>query len=268
MEPGSLRPASAIQSSRDTERATLASGNGLRTDAVEWRLLLRAVLRPYVSLSVERRRRVSDATTVLAWPPGRVYAFHMASDPAARAPATYAEYVGLERTSGSKHEFVRGELFAMAGGRRAHNLVAGNVTRLLGNALLGRPCLVFNSDMRVRTGDGVGTYPDASALCGKPTFSDSTEDELLNPSVIVEVLSESTERYDRGDKFEHYRSIASFDTYVLVSSSRSHVEVFSRGADGAWSFREFGSGQVISLGSIGVELTVDELYSKVFGELP
>lgn len=188
----------------------------------------------------------------------------MASDPAERRVASYAEYVVLERASETKHEFASGEVFAMAGGSRAHNLVAGNVTRVLGNLLSSRPCLVFNSDMRVRTGDGIGTYPDASALCGTPTFSDAIEDELLNPAVIVEVLSDSTERYDRGDKFEHYRTLASFTTYVLLSQARAHVEVFTKAADGSWSFREYGAGQVIELAELGVQLGVDELYAKVF----
>lgn len=188
----------------------------------------------------------------------------MASDPAARKLVSYAEYVALERQSATKHEFVDGEVFAMAGGRRQHNLVAGNVTRVLGNALLSAPCFVFNSDMRVRTVDGVGTYPDASALRGQPRFSDATEDELLNPSVIVEVLSESTEGYDRGRKFERYRTIESFTTYVLAASTRAHVEVFVRASDGSWSFREYGAGHTIELAAIGVQLAVDELYMKVF----
>lgn len=188
----------------------------------------------------------------------------MPSDPAEGRVATYAEYVALERASDTKHEFAGGEIFAMAGGTRAHNLVAGNVIRVLGNALLGRACLVFNSDMRVKTGDAVGAYPDASALCGKPAFSDATEDELLNPSVVVEVLSDSTERYDRGDKFEHYRSIATFTTYVLLSQSRAHVEVFTKAADGSWSFREYGPQQSIELAALDVRLDVDDLYAKVF----
>ena len=118
--------------------------------------------------------------------------------------------------------------------------------------------------MRVRTGDGVGTYPDASALYGEPAFGDATEDELLNPALIVEVLSDSTEACDRGEKFEHYRSINGFTTYVLASSTRPHVEVFERAADGSWSFREYGPRQTIELPQLSARLAVDELYTKVF----
>lgn len=186
---------------------------------------------------------------------------------AQRTPETtrteYGDYVAAERAGRNKHELVAGEVFAMAGGSRAHSLVAVNVARVLANVLAERPCLVFNSDMRVKTGDATGTYPDVSALCATPLFSDEVEDELLNPSVIVEVLSDSTEAYDRGEKFEHYRTVASLSDYVLVSSSRMHIELFTRQPDGSWSLHVFGPGQQVPLRSLECELSVDDAFHKV-----
>lgn len=187
----------------------------------------------------------------------------MSSDPARSVPTTYAEYVALERASETKHEFVEGELYAMAGGKKAHNLVCANVLASLVYALADRPCLAFGSDMRVKTGNGKGTYPDVSALCGEPRFSDDEEDELLNPSVIIEVLSPTTEAYDRGEKFDHYRTIDSLRTYVLLSSERRHVDVFQRAEGGEWSFQAYGPGESLPLPSIGVSVAVDEAYRKL-----
>ena len=177
---------------------------------------------------------------------------------------TYEEYVARERTSEAKHEYVAGELFAMAGAKRAHNLISGNVVTILNTQLRDRPCLVFNSGVRVRTGDLVGAYPDVSALCGRPAFLDEGEDDLLNPTVIVEVLSDSTERYDRGEKFEHYQTVPSFREYVLASSTRPRIEVFTRQDDGGWLLRAYGPGEVAGMSSLDVSLAVDEVYRKVF----
>ena len=185
---------------------------------------------------------------------------------AGSAGMTYAEYLERERRSSTKHEFVRGELFAMSGARRAHNQIAGNVFALLWNAFQGRPCLVYGSDIRVKTGDEVGTYPDVSALCGIPSFSDATEDELLDPRLVVEVLSDSTEAYDRGEKFEHYESIPALREYLLASSSRQRLELFRRNDDGTWSRSVHGAGASVRLDSVGVELAVDAVYARAFAE--
>lgn len=176
---------------------------------------------------------------------------------------TYDEYVARERGSEVKHEFVAGELFAMAGAKRAHNLITVNISTSLSAQLRERPCLVFSPDMRIRTRDDVGAYPDVSALCGRPELG-AGEDELLNPTLIVEVLSESTERYDRGEKFEHYQTIPSLQEYVLASSSKPRLEVFTRQADGSWVLRAYGPGEVAKLTSLGVELAVEDAYRKVF----
>ena len=177
--------------------------------------------------------------------------------------ATYEQYLAFERASDTKHEFVGGEIFAMAGGRYEHNRIAANVIAMLTAALRGKPCVANTSDMRVRAPDGTAHYPDVSAFCGEPRFSDERRDELLNPSAVVEVLSDSTEAYDRGDKFAHYATIASLRDYVLVSSSRERVDHFVREGDG-WKLRSFGPGESLSLSSLPCSLAVDELYDKVF----
>jgi Uma2 family endonuclease len=173
---------------------------------------------------------------------------------------TYAEYLAFERASSDKHEFVDGEVFAMAGGTYAHSLVGANVIGALINALRGRSCRPLTSDMRVRTGDDVGAYPDASVVCGAPMFSDESSDELRNPTVIIEVLSPSTEAYDRGDKFAHYQTIASLRDYVLVATSRARIEVYSREDDGAWTLRTYLAGASVVVPSIDVRLGVSEIY--------
>ena len=122
---------------------------------------------------------------------------------------TPEEYLAWERASPEKHAFYRGEVFAIAEASREHNLLVGNVVRLLGNALLDRPCESYPSDMRVQIqATGLYTYPDATALCQRPIFDDSEADPLMNPEVIFEALSDSTEAYDRGDKFGLPRSMS------------------------------------------------------------
>src|SRR4051812_37464437 len=122
--------------------------------------------------------------------------------PAARQlRMTPAEYLAFERASEVKHEYADGEIFAMAGGTREHNLISANVVGELRSALIERPCEVYGSDQKLKTTNGKFHYPDASVICGSPVFEDETRDVMLNPRAIVEVLSDATERYDRGDKF-------------------------------------------------------------------
>lgn len=174
------------------------------------------------------------------------------------------EYLALERTSGERHEYAQGELYAMAGGTRAHSLIAGNILRELGLALLDRPCEVHGPDLRIKiAATGRYTYADVLVVCGRPLFEDEQRDNLLNPRVIVEVLSDSTERYDRGEKFAQYRLIPSLLDYVLVSQRERLIERFRR-QDDEWLFRALGPGQRLSLESIGCELEVDRAYLKVF----
>ena len=142
---------------------------------------------------------------------------------------TPQEYLSLERKSPTRNEYFRGEIFAMAGTSREHSLIAVNLTRRIGNQLEDRPCEVYASDMRVLVdATGLYTYPDVVVVCGEPEFLDREVDTLLNPTVIFEVLSESTEAYDRGVKFGHYRRIPSLREYVLVSQDRMLVERYTR----------------------------------------
>jgi len=174
---------------------------------------------------------------------------------------TYAEYLAAERTNESKHEYVNGRVYAMAGGTPEHGRLAASVTRILGNALAGKPCVTFNSDVRVRIrATGRSTYPDVSVVCGALERAPDDPDAIVNPVVIVEVLSDSTEAGDRGDKFAHYRRLPALKEYVLVSQSSARIEVYSRSLDGGWILREANRGESVRLESIGVSLPVDEVY--------
>ena len=187
----------------------------------------------------------------------------MSSDAAARTRLTAAQYLAAERASVEKHEFLRGDVFAMAGGSYRHALIAANIVRHLGNALEAGPCTVLTSDMRVRAGD-LYTYPNVTVVCGEALFEDDRHDTVLNPRVIFEVLSDSTESYDRGKKFEHYRTVASLAEVLLVSQGQIHVEHFERQADGSWRLREYRAGQRLALSALGCELAIDDIYRKAF----
>jgi Uma2 family endonuclease len=187
------------------------------------------------------------------------------ADPARRSPITPEEYLALERSSEIKHEYADGEIFAMSGGTRAHSLVAGNVLAEVRAALSERDCEVHGSDLRIKIpATGRYVYPDTSVVCGPPQFEDAEEDTLLNPKVIVEVLSKSTEPYDRGDKFENYQSLASLREYVLLSQKKVRVEHYSRQPDGTWVLRVLGAGETLDLPSIDCAIPVDRIYLKVF----
>ncbi len=184
---------------------------------------------------------------------------------ALRARMTPAEYLAFERASEQRHEYADGELFAMSGGTREHSLVGQNVARELGNALLERPCEVHGSDMKIAILEiSRYFYPDVSVVCGEAMFADDQRDSLINPKVIVEVLSETTERYDRGDKFALYRKIGTFQEYVLASQSEPLVEHYSRLPDGTWLYRALGPDERLVLPSLGCEVAVERLYLKVF----
>jgi Uma2 family endonuclease len=177
---------------------------------------------------------------------------------------TPEEYLTFERASDGKHEYYRGETFAMSGGTPAHSLIAMNLARELGNALRRSPCQVHSSDLRIRvSATGLYTYPDLSVVCGGLEFDDEHHDTLLNPRVIFEVLSPSTESYDRGKKFENYRMISSLMDYVLVRQDEAVVEHYARQQDG-WLLRTLRAGDTLRLESIGCEAAVDEIYLKVF----
>ena len=183
----------------------------------------------------------------------------------AKRKLTVAEYLAFERASETRHEFFRGEVFAMNGGAPEHSVIGLNIGGELRGRLKHRPCQIYNGDTRIRVDiSGLYTYPDVSALCGKPKFDDERGDTLLNPSLLVEVLSPSTEAYDRGKKFEHYRRIPSLTEYLLVSQDQCLVERYSRMDDGDWRLTVFNrSEDVVVLESLDCELPLTEIYLKI-----
>lgn len=180
------------------------------------------------------------------------------------APArmTYAQYVEAEAAAEHKHEYLRGEVFAMAGGTPEHAALAMAVGVALGNALADRPCRVFNSDLRVRIASSdLATYPDVTVVCGEFVPADDDPHAAQNPYLIVEVLSDSTEAYDRGEKFAHYRRIASLREYILVSQREHRIESYARDPSGAWVLREATAGQTLAPRAFDdVTLDVDRIY--------
>jgi Uma2 family endonuclease len=183
---------------------------------------------------------------------------------------TPEEYLALEREAPHKSEYHQGEIFAMAGASPAHNIIVANLLRELGNQLKGGPCIPFASDLRVKIErTGLYTYPDVTILCGEARFDDERRDTLLNPTVIVEVLSESTKNYDRGVKFGHYRTLDSLKDYLIIDQEKPHAELHRPQADGTWSIRDFdGLEMVVPLASINCQVTLSEIYEKVGFEKP
>ncbi len=187
---------------------------------------------------------------------------------ATRIPRFTAEqYIALERKAEFKSEFRNGYIVAMAGTSREHGLIAGNTFRKIGNAFEARPCEVHIADMRVRVSPGgLYTYPDVVAVCGEAKFEDDDLDTLLNPTLIVEVLSQSTEAYDRGEKFMQYRQSGSLREYVLISQDKVLVERYTRSGND-WLYTAFRSlDDTLRLTSIDCEISLREIYRKV--ELP
>lgn len=171
---------------------------------------------------------------------------------------TADDYLAWERAQAEKHEFFRGEVFAMAGGSMRHNVLSGRILRALAAALEPRGCVVLTSDQRVISADDHYVYPDVTVVCGPPELR--KHDVLANPTALVEVLSSTTEQYDRGLKWEGYQRLASLQDYVLVSQTEPRVEVFRRGADGTWIYRAAGAGERLTLSS-GAALHVDEIFA-------
>ena len=175
-----------------------------------------------------------------------------------------AEYLRRERAAEYRSEYYAGEIFAMAGGSPRHSLIKMNIGAMLRDRLLNRPCTPYDSDLRVRIPSGMYTYPDVSVVCGELEFDDEFKDTILNPTVLVEVLSPTTEAYDRGKKFDHYRRIESLREYVLVSQDEPRVERFLRNDDGTWTLAiASGLSESITLPSIGVTLSLSEVFIKV-----
>jgi Uma2 family endonuclease len=175
-----------------------------------------------------------------------------------------AEYLALERAAPHKSEFRDGRIHAMTDASRKHNLIGVNIARELSAQLKGRPCEAYVNDMRVKArGTGKYHYPDIAVACGRPEFEDEQADTLVNPVVLIEVLSPSTEAYDRGDKFASYRRIPSLHEYLLVAQDQARVERYQRRGE-AWVLTEAeGLDATVNLEAIGCTLALREVYDKV-----
>ena len=187
----------------------------------------------------------------------------MASVPKTRL--TSEEYLAQERQAKFRSEFYLGETFAMAGASRSHNLIAGNIFATIHGQIASRDCEVYQGDMRVKVdASGLYVYPDVVVACEQPQFEDAKLDTLLNPRVLVEVLSMTTESYDRGTKWQHYQSLPALREYVLVSQSSALVEIFRRTADEQWLYSAYHEpSQPINLESIDCRLQLAQIYAKV-----
>jgi Uma2 family endonuclease len=186
------------------------------------------------------------------------------SSAALKSQLTPEQYLAFERASPLRHEYHAGSIFAMSGASRAHNLIAGNLCAELSRQLRDRPCEAYITDMRVLVRPtGLYTYPDIVAVCDEPQFQDSAVDTLLNPTLIIEVLSPSTEAHDRGAKFAHYRRLESLRQYVLVAQDQVRVERYTRQGD-EWLLAELGGlGETLDLASIDCAVRLRDVYAKV-----
>lgn len=178
---------------------------------------------------------------------------------------TLSEYLHQETRTGTKHEYYRGEIFAMVGETPRHALIATNFLRESSEALKGKPCVAYNGDLRIKADQsGLYTYPDASIICGQLVLDSELSNTVLNPTVVVEVLSESTEKYDRGQKSSHYRLISSLKQLVLISQERPLVECLTRHDSGGWLLTDYrGLEPTLALGSVGISIPLAEIYRNV-----
>ncbi|MBV5309202.1 Uma2 family endonuclease [Chromatium okenii] len=178
---------------------------------------------------------------------------------------TAQEYLDWERQQEMRHEFINGEIYAMTGASRSHNLICSNLVAALHSQLRGKSCEVYVNDMRVKVSiTGMYTYPDVVIACDKPAFEDQQIDTLLNPLLIIEVLSHSAEGYDRGAKFLHYRNLPSLQDYLLVSQHEIRIEHYTRQADHCWLLTEYQqSDERIEFDALGCSVLVQDVYERV-----
>jgi Uma2 family endonuclease len=186
----------------------------------------------------------------------------VASNPVSKL--TEEQYLAIDRAAEFRSEFVDGEMFAMSGGTNRHGKIQVNIIVELGLALRDSPCQPFGSDSRVRVSSRAYVYPDATVVCEDLQAFDDDDDILANPVAIFEVLSPSTERYDRGLKFQLYRTIDSLKEYILVNQEQIRVERYTRQADGDWSLRDYlGPDEELKIDSIGVAIPLRRIYRRV-----
>lgn len=175
---------------------------------------------------------------------------------------SFQDYLAVEEMGPVRHEFLDGAIVAMAGGTPEHAALSAAVVVLLGTHLRGRPCRPYSADLRLRVlATGLATYADAAVVCGEPERDPQSPTHVTNPALVVEVLSGSTEEYDRGDKRLHYQQIAALRDYVLVAQDRRRIEVFTRETVGEWHHHAYVGGDTVSLPSIECCFEVDELYA-------
>ena len=179
---------------------------------------------------------------------------------------TQEAYLEAERAATEKHEYFKGEIFAMSGASRFHNRIFRNIYTEVGSYLKGKKCTPYGSDLRVSvTENSLFTYPDLTIVCGKEEYLDDTFDTLLNPKVIIEILSASTREYDRGSKFKLYRDIASLQEYILVDSETMLVERFAKNTEGNWTLFEYKNpSDSLLISSIDFKILLEEVYLDVF----
>jgi Uma2 family endonuclease len=178
---------------------------------------------------------------------------------------TIAEYIEFEKNSDEKHEYYQGELFAMAGAKVAHNRIVTRLTILAGQQLRGKTCEPFNSDQRIHVPDNtLFTYPDISIVCGPVKTLNNDNYNILNPSIIIEVLSPGTKNYDRGEKFQLYRAIPTLKEYILIDSQFIHIEAFRINAQGHWELEEYDTATAsLLMPLIGVAIPVHDIYEDI-----
>jgi Uma2 family endonuclease len=178
---------------------------------------------------------------------------------------TPEEYFEFESTSETKHEYFQGEIYAMSGGSLKHALIATNTSTALNIQLRKSTCRVFQSDLRLQVAAlGYYTYPDVFVVCGEPQYYEGRTDTVTNPVLVVEVLSPSTESYDRGKKFQHYRTLESLQEYVVISQDAAHIERFTRQPDGDWLLHAAdGLDDTLELLSVGCTIALSDVYDKV-----
>jgi Uma2 family endonuclease len=183
---------------------------------------------------------------------------------AASKRLAYDEYLRLERESDTRYEFLDGLVWAMSGGTPRHSKAKVNALVALGNVLGDGPCQAYDSDLKIRVAEtGLATYPDISVICGEIERHAEDKNAAVNPAVIVEVLSESTEAWDRGAKFEHLSHIPALRHYVLVSPGHPNVEVYTRKTEGRWELARYRAGERLALDAIGVAIDVDAIYRNL-----
>ncbi|MCC6290268.1 MAG: Uma2 family endonuclease [Chitinophagaceae bacterium] len=178
---------------------------------------------------------------------------------------TIEEYLAMEEAATEKHEYYRGEVFAMSGPKIPHNTISINMLVELGNKLKGKKCRPFNSDQRIHIkAKTLFTYPDISIICGDPETLDNDNWNILNPAVIIEILSPATKNYDRGEKFKLYRDIPTLKEYILVDSESIHIEIFRLNEAGHWELEEYKSAEeMIYIKTIDEKISVADIYSSV-----